>query len=121
MRNNLDFYKWIVVFVVYCDGLLFIGNCDKLFKFKDKLFYFWGWCIFDVVLEELCWWNIDKVIEIILSGLLVGVMFVIVYVDYIWRWFWCEMKVFFCVFVDVGFFIDVLLLNGSEIIWFVFC
>lgn len=108
------------VFVLYCDGVFFIGNCEKLLNVKNKLFYFWGRWIFDVLLDELFWRGIDKVFEIILSGWLVGVFIVIIYVDYIWMCFCCVVNVFFCVFVDVGFFVDVLLLNGIEIIWFIF-
>lgn len=108
------------MFVLYCDGVFFIGDCEKLLEFNDKFFYFWGWWIFDVFLDEFFWRGMDKVFEIILSGLLVGVFFVMVYFDYIWMWVCCLLNVFVCVFVDVGFFLDELLFDGDKIMWYIF-
>lgn len=98
--------------MVYCDGGFFIGNCDKLLKFKDRLFYFWGYWIFDVFLDELFWKGFDSVFDIIVGGRLVGVFIVIIYVDYIGLCLWCVMNVFFWVFFDVGFVLDECVLNG---------
>lgn len=40
VKFNFDFFNWMLVFFLYCDGVLFFGNCVKLLKFKKKFFYF---------------------------------------------------------------------------------
>ena len=115
-KYNPDYYNYTKVFVPYCDGASFTGDRKKPLRFKNKLLYFRGRRILDVVLDELLRRGIDKASEIILSGRSAGALSAIIHADYIRTRFRRATNASFRVLADAGIFVDAPSLNGTKII-----
>lgn len=112
-KNNPDFYNWNSVFVAYCDGGSFTGNRDKPLKFKDRLLYFRGHRILDVLLDELLRKGLDSASDIIVGGRSAGALTAIIHADYIGSRLRRATNASFRVLSDAGFVLDERALNGS--------
>ena len=107
------FYNWNSVFVAYCDGGSFTGNRDKPLKFKDRLLYFRGHRILDVLLDELLRKGLDSASDIIVGGRSAGALTAIIHADYIGSRLRRATNASFRVLSDAGFVLDERALNGS--------
>ena len=112
-KYNPDFYNWNSVFVAYCDGGSFTGNRDKPLKFKDRLLYFRGHRILDVLLDELLRKGLDSASDIIVGGRSAGALTAIIHADYIGSRLRRATNASFRVLSDAGFVLDERALNGS--------
>lgn len=108
VKENFEFYDWSVVYFLYCDGLLFLGNRFDLVEFEGLLLYFRGFRILDLIILELLFdISLKEVRNVVFFGIFVGGFVVMFYVDYVCLKFF--KYVYFRLFVDLGFFFDIIL------------